>query len=238
MITASPERLNREPKLDQQPLKIIALGDSIVYGYGDPVGGGWVECLRRQWMMSPASGHVLYNLGIRGDRVSQVAERLEQEFRLRGEVRNKVPDLIILSVGVNDTPRLGRPDGRSFTDFSLFEKEIDSLLDQAQALCPVLFVGMVPVDESKMPFLDCFYFNHFDQYRYKQATKKACQARNIPYLDIFDAWLAQGEDWVRSHLTADGLHPNAQGHQAIWEAVNQWQPIRELESFVYTEIIS
>ncbi|MER3478464.1 MAG: G-D-S-L family lipolytic protein, partial [Leptolyngbya sp. ERB_1_2] len=32
------------------PLRILALGDSIVYGFGDPVGGGWVERLRRRWM--------------------------------------------------------------------------------------------------------------------------------------------------------------------------------------------
>ncbi|MCZ8162768.1 MAG: G-D-S-L family lipolytic protein, partial [Microcystis sp. LE19-196.1B] len=39
------------------PLKIVALGDSLVYGYGDPVGGGWAERLRRLWMDS--AGHAL-----------------------------------------------------------------------------------------------------------------------------------------------------------------------------------
>jgi lysophospholipase L1-like esterase len=212
----------------QKPLKVVALGDSLVYGYGDPVGGGWVEQLRRQWMMSEESGHILYNLGIRGDRTCQVAERLEAEYRQRGELRNQVPDLIILSVGVNDTPRLGRPDGRNFTDFALFTKEIANLLDKAQGLCPVLFVGMIPVNEAKMPFLDCFYFNHVDQYRYKEATKQACQQRQIPYLDIFDYWTERGEDWVNEHLTEDGLHPNVAGYRALWEDVMNWQPITQL----------
>ena len=44
--------------------------------------------------------------------------------------------------------------------------------------------------------MDCFYFNHFDQYRYKEVTKKACQSRNIPYLDIVDLWLGRGENYV------------------------------------------
>lgn len=57
--------------LSSQPLRIIAIGDSLVYGYGDKEGGGWVERLRRHWMNSPQD-HVLYNLGIRGDRTSQV----------------------------------------------------------------------------------------------------------------------------------------------------------------------
>ena len=52
-----------------QPLRIIAIGDSVVYGYGDYIGGGWVERLRRQWMSPVSKDRVLYNLGVRGDRV-------------------------------------------------------------------------------------------------------------------------------------------------------------------------
>jgi lysophospholipase L1-like esterase len=93
-------------------------------------------------MVRETNGHTLYNLGIRGDRVIQVAQRLEQEFRLRGELKNKVPDLIILSVGVNDSARLSRPDGKSFTDFDTFTRQVVLLIAQAQQ-CPVLFLGMV-----------------------------------------------------------------------------------------------
>jgi lysophospholipase L1-like esterase len=65
----------------RSPLKLVVLGDSIIYGFGDPEGGGWVERLRRQWMLPDSPGHVLYNLGVRGDGVKQVQERVEQEFR-------------------------------------------------------------------------------------------------------------------------------------------------------------
>lgn len=206
-------------------LRVVALGDSLVYGYGDPVGGGWVERLRRHWMSRENDGHVLYNLGIRGDRACQVAGRLQQEYRHRGELRNQLPDLIILSVGVNDTPRLGRWDGRLFTDFSVFQENIADLLDKARELCPVFFVGMVPVDEAKMPFLDCFYFNHIDQERFKEVTRQACQTRGIPYLDIFDLWMSRGNDWVREHLSIDGLHPNVQGYQALYHDVLTWSAL-------------
>jgi lysophospholipase L1-like esterase len=206
-----------------QPLKIIALGDSLIYGFGDPEGGGWVERLRRCWMLPDSAGHVLYNLGVRGDRILQVAQRLEVEFRHRGELRNQVPDLIILSVGVNDSARLGRPNGRNYTDFAVFESQIASLLDQAQQLCPVLFVGMVPVDEAKMPFLDCLYYNHADQYRYKEALKVACTERGIPYLDIFQQWINRGEAWRLKRISNDGLHPNTLGYQTLLEDVMNWE---------------
>lgn len=215
-------------QVNSHPMKIVALGDSLVYGYGDHEGGGWVERLRRQWMLPTSPGHVLYNLGVRGDGVKQVGQRLEQEFRHRGELRNRVPDAIVLSVGVNDSARLGRSNGRNYTDFDTFQLEMGALLEQAKQLCAVLFVGMVPVDESKMPFLDCFYYDRADQYRYKEATKLACQARNIPYLDIFDLWMGRGEDWVLKRLTQDGLHPNVAGYQALLQDVLNWQEMNDL----------
>lgn len=212
------------------PLKLVVLGDSIIYGFGDPEGGGWVERLRRQWMLPDSPGHVLYNLGIRGDGVKQVQERVEHEFRNRGELKNRVPDAIILSVGVNDSARLGRPNGRNFIEFDSFQRELANLLDQAQGLCPVLFVGMVPVNEAKMPFLDCFYYNHADQYRYKEATRIACMRYEIPYLDIFDMWMERGTNWLHNHLCQDGLHPNVAGYQTLLQDVLNWEPLTELVS--------
>ncbi len=223
MQTAKVLTLQKET----QPLKIIAVGDSIIYGFGDPVGGGWIERLRRSWMIPGSLGHALYNLGVRGDGVQQVSTRLESEFRLRGELRNRLPDLLILSVGTNDSARLARVDGRNFTDFDLFCDEIDRLLDQAVQLCPVLFVGMVPVDESKMPFLNCFYYNHADQFRYKEATRLACEAKQIPYLDVFSQWQAQGSAWCGDRVTKDGLHPNVVGYEAILDQVLDWQAFHD-----------
>ncbi|MBR8839763.1 MAG: G-D-S-L family lipolytic protein [Stigonema ocellatum SAG 48.90 = DSM 106950] len=215
-----------------QPLKIVALGDSLVYGFGDPEGGGWVEQLRRWWMLPASAGHIVYNLGVRGDRIQQVAQRLEVEFRHRGELRNRVPDLIILSVGVNDSARLSRPNGRNYTEFGIFQSHITSLLEQAQQLCPVLFVGMVPVDEAKMPFLDCFYYNHGDQYRYKEAIRLACAKHRIPYLDIFHKWMERGQAWRTKRLSNDGLHPNTLGYQALFGDVMAWEAIAPYNSLM------
>jgi lysophospholipase L1-like esterase len=90
---------------------------------------------------------------------------------------------------------------------------------------------MVPVDESKMPFLNCFYYNHTDQYRYKQATKLACEQRQIPYLDIFDLWLKRGENWLRLHLSTDGLHPNVRGYQALLHDIVNWEAYGTVQTF-------
>jgi lysophospholipase L1-like esterase len=158
----------------------------------------------------------------------QVMQRLENEFRHRGELRNRLPDLIILAVGVNDSARLSQLQGRNMTDFELFQSTITQLLDRAQRLGPVCFVGMVPVDESKMPFLECLYYNHADQHRYKEATRQICQSRQIPYLDLFDLWQSRGQVWCRSHISTDGLHPNSSGYRAILQDILSWEPMLHL----------
>ncbi len=224
-FTSSNNRVLQQKLQTKQPLKVIALGDSLIYGHGDFVGGGWVERLRRQWMSPQGEGHVLYNLGVRGDRTRQVAQRLEQEFNCRGELRNCVPDLILLSVGLNDSARVGKPNGKLYTNFEDFKQQIAYLLDVSQNLCPVLFIGMTPVDETKMPFMDCLYYNHFDQYRYKEATLQACQQRNIPYLDIFDIWLSRKTNWIDTQLGDDGLHPNVNGYQNLFADIMAWGSI-------------
>jgi len=122
-------------------LRLVALGDSLIYGFGDPEGGGWIERLRRRWMSPQGEDHALYNLGVRGDRVRQVSQRLQAEFSHRGELRHRVPDAIILSVGLNDSARLGRLNGKNFTEFENFQDDVSNLLDQAAELCQVYFVG-------------------------------------------------------------------------------------------------
>jgi len=223
LVISQPQSRQR---VSRPPCKIVALGDSLVYGFGDPIGGGWVERLRRHWMNPESPGPVLYNLGIRGDGVKQVSRRLEDEFRHRGELRNQVPDLIILSVGVNDSARLARPDGKNFTPFNEFQAEMVDLLRVARQLCPVLFVGMVPVDQARMPFLDCFYFNHTDQYRYKEATRLACEQQQIPYFDIFSRWLSRGDEWRQARLSQDGLHPNVTGYETLLDEVLMWPALQ------------
>jgi lysophospholipase L1-like esterase len=207
------------------PKKVVAIGDSLVYGYGDSEGGGWVERLRRRWLDPEQTGPILYNLGVRGDGVNQVAKRLEREFCDRGELRHRTPDVLILSLGVNDTARTGRPNGRPVTDLESFEQTLDRLLAQSRQFCPVFFVGMVPVNEAAMPHTDILYFSRREQSRYRDLTMSLCQAHQVPYLDLLSEWMQQGEEWIGDRLCADGLHPNALGYRSILNAVQTWQPL-------------
>ena len=219
----APQQLTKN--LVTHPKKVIAIGDSLVYGYGDSEGGGWVERLRRQWMDPATQGPILYNLGVRGDGVVQVSKRLEREFCDRGELRHRTPDVLILSFGVNDSARAGRADGRPITDINAFELALEQLLKQACTLCPVYFVGMVPVNESAMPFANILHFSQTQQRRYREVTLRLCEENQVSYLDLFEYWTQHDHAWVCDRLCADGIHPNVLGYRTILESVQSWKPL-------------
>ena len=206
------------------PKKVIAIGDSLVYGYGDSEGGGWVDRLRLSWMDPECPGPIFYNLGVRGDGVVQVAKRLEQEFCDRGELRHRKPDVLVLSIGVNDSARAGRPTGRPVTAIDVFEREMEQLLAQANQLCPVYFVGMVPVNEAAMPFANILHFSHVEQMRYRDITRRLCEKHQVPYLDLYEQWIQHDEHWISDRLCTDGIHPNPLGYRTILETIKAWEP--------------
>ncbi|MBE9063994.1 GDSL-type esterase/lipase family protein [cf. Phormidesmis sp. LEGE 11477] len=228
------QRISAQPQVQirTHPKKVIVMGDSLVYGYGDSEGGGWVERLRRDYLDPQQTGPIFYNLGIRGNGVAQVAERLQREFCDRGELRHRTPDLLVLSVGVNDCARAGRVNGRPVSDPDSFAQSLEQLLTQSRQLCPVLFIGMVPINEAAMPFANVLYFSRTEQQRYSQITRQLCEAHQIPYLDLFERWSQKSEAWQCDRLCTDGIHPNSLGYRTILETVKAWQPfVQELDSF-------
>ena len=201
------------------PRKLIVLGDSGVVGWGDPEEGGWCERLRRHWMGLP-QGPVLYPLGVRGDGLERVAARLQQEVSCRGELRRQLPQGILLAVGLNDTARVGRPDGRPQLDADAFLFGVQQLLQQAKALAPVLVLGLTPVDEAVMPYADVLWYHLEQVRRYEGLLEEACLEADVPFLPLLEG-LLQDPNWLH-WLSSDGLHLNSEGHRQVYERVRHW----------------
>lgn len=208
------------------PLRVIAIGDSSIYGYGDPEGGGWVERLRRHCMATGPQAPVVYNLGVRGDGVRQVSRRLGNEFACRGELRNRQPDRLLISVGINDSPRVGKPEGRNLLPYDDFCLEFASLLEKARSLAPTLCIGMVPVNEAAMPFAEVLWYDREEQRRYRTASRDICDRFGLPYLDLLALWESRGSAWWHARLSADGLHPNPQGYRDLFADILAWEPLQ------------
>ncbi len=207
------------PEAPAIPRKLVALGDSGVYGWGDPQEGGWCEQLRRHWMELP-TGPVLYNLGVRGDGLERLAARLRGEVLCRGELRRQMPQGILIGIGHNDLARVGRRDGRHQLGPDAFLFGLQQLLQEARAIAPVHVIGLTPVVEEAMPYAEVLWYGLEEVCRYEALLEEACLEADVPFLPLVEHMMG-GSQWPEL-LCSDGLHLNANGHRRVFERVRQW----------------
>ena len=204
------------------PKKLIIIGDSNVYGWGDPEGGGWCERLRRHWM--PLSHFpIIYKLGIRGDGLEKVAKRWKQEWQCRGELRRKVPDGLLLNIGLNDTARVGQPNGRPQLSSEAFKFGLERLLTDIKKETEVMVLGLTPVNEEAMPFADCLWYSNKACTDYENNIEETCLELDIPFLATHKKLITE-ENWS-TYICPDGIHLNSKGHDWMYNKVNNWKPI-------------
>jgi len=213
--------------------QLIVIGDSGVYGWGDSEEGGWCERLRRRWMQIPQAP-ILYPIGIRGDGLEKVAQRWKNEWGCRGELRRKVPDGLLLSIGINDTARVGRPDGRPQLSYDAFRFGLFQLLKQIKDQTDVMILGFTPIDETVMPFAECLWYSNEACSVYEAQIEEVCLELDIPFLALHKAMLSE-IDWLK-WIEPDGIHLNCDGHYWIFKKVMswpfrlKWAGLRELEN--------
>ena len=204
------------------PRQLVVLGDSGVHGWGDRDAGGWCQRLRLQWMATPHTP-VVYGLGVRGDGLERVAARWRSEWSHRGELRRHVPDGILLSVGLNDTARVGRNDGRPQLSLDGFAFGMGRLLEEIRQNCNVLVLGLTPVDEHVMPFAGCLWYSNRDIERYEAALGEVCHDADVPFLPLHQL-MRSDPAWL-SWIEPDGIHLNADGHAWIHRQLQAWSAL-------------
>lgn len=201
------------------PRQLVVLGDSGVHGWGDRLGGGWCERLRLEWMGLPQAP-VIYPLGVRGDGLEAVSARWRREWSCRGELRRQQPDGVLLSVGLNDTARIGRPNGRPQLSEEAYAFGMGQLLEAISRESNVLVIGMTPVDDHVMPFADCLWYANPVIEQYEAVLAETCREHDVPFLAMHRPVQAE-TDWL-SWLEPDGLHLNADGHAWMHQRLRQW----------------
>ena len=208
----------------QAPKQLIVIGDSSVYGWGDSEGGGWCERLRKKWM-SIENSPVIYPLGVRGDGLEKVAKRWHKEWECRGELRRKLPDGILLTVGINDTAKIGREDGRPQLSSDAFRFGLGRLLREVKRDVEVMVMGISPVKEDKMPFSKCLWYSNKACAIYEREIEESCLELNVPFLPIFNEMTNEPlwEDWIEP----DGIHLNSFGHSWIYQRVSNWPYLKK-----------
>jgi len=199
--------------------RLVVIGDSGVYGWGDRINGGWSQRLKVSWMDLP-NAPVIYPLGVRGDGLEKVAKRWHHEWSSRGEIRRKLPDAILLSIGLNDTAKVGSFHGRPQLSAEAYEFGLQQLLSEIKGKTEVMMIGLTPVDENVMPFADCLWYSNTLSTIYEAKIEEACLNADIPFLPLLNEMLSD-PDW-RNWIEPDGIHLNTNGHNWIFQKILNW----------------
>ena len=209
---------------NEVPRQLIVLGDSGVHGWGDREAGGWCQRLRLRWMNLP-NAPVVYPLGVRGDGLEHVAARWRSEWSCRGELRRQTPGGLLLSIGLNDTARVGRIDGRPQLDVEAFSFGLGQLLKEMTQEVEVFVLGLTAVDEHVMPFAGCLWYSNSQIAATEARMSEQCREADVPFLSMHQE-MQEEPNWL-TLMEPDGIHLNADGHHWLDQRLCEWAPLQE-----------
>lgn len=185
--------------------RIVAIGDSHIYGRLDAVNGGWIGQLRRR-LEGTYPQSAMFNLGIGGETTKDVLNRIKSELEPRK------PNAIIIGVGTNDARRRGGSKGKHEVDPKRFEKYLHKLVVISRALTPcVLIPSVLGVDEARTQKIDGFYYDNKDFKHYHDIQARLSQSMHVTFLDFFTA-LPMSDP----KISPDGIHLSTAGHESLF----------------------
>lgn len=165
------------------------------------------------------SWYFTYNLAVSGDTTEDLLERFEVETKQR--VKGGEETVFIFGIGINDSQFVHSQNDLR-TPPEKFKENIQKLIDLAQKFASkIIFVGFTPVDESKttpIPWNTEFSYKNENVKKYDEIVKSACKENNVYFVEIFNQVMKL--DYKK--LLEDGLHPNSEGHQRIFEIVKDF----------------
>lgn len=171
----------RAPAQEVTPLRILAIGDSLVQGYGLAQGEGLVPQLRRWLAEHDAPPVDLVNMGVSGDTTAGGLARLDWALA-------EGADAVILEFGANDMLR-GLPPAEARANLDAMLTALD------KRGVPVLLLGMrAPANYGPD------YQAAFDAIYPELAARHGA---------LLNPWFFEGAEGDPAKLQPDGLHPAA-----------------------------
>lgn len=199
-------------------MRVLVFGDSITQGFFDIEQGGWVNRIARHYeaeALKDLHGDWIevFNLGISGDTVAGVAERLTSETEAR-RYEEGTEFAFVISIGMNDVVSRGQEFDSSPKEYA---GNIKTIIQKAREFSQkILFVGLTAVDEKQTnPWRYSSSGKRWANDRIREFDTKLQDICNLEKLPIARVYEKFQEEMTKSDLLADGLHPNAKGHELI-----------------------
>ena len=200
----------------------MIFGSSITYGAWDSE-GGWANRLRSFLDQKNLSGQkdylLLYNLGIDGDDTVKILKRFNNESEARLAEWDNESTVIIFEIGINDSCYRETKNNPAVLP-EKFEENLTDLIKKTRegSVSKAIFLGLAKgSDKETMPFLGSTTGKCYDKENviiYNDIIKKVCEKEKVLFIDILDKMV--DSDFY------DGLHPNTEGHQKIFEIVKEF----------------
>ncbi|AEI46346.1 SGNH/GDSL hydrolase family protein [Paenibacillus mucilaginosus] len=217
-LTKPPEAVQEAPAApaeDDGKFRVLALGDSLTRGYGDPEGKGYAGYLADALKGKAKEEVVLENLGVNGQTSPQLAEMLGQAA-VQGQV--KAADIILVSIGGNDLFR----GGETLATLDLaavakiqeeYTKQLQGILGRLRELNPQANLFLIGLYNPFIELKDANVTSKIVRdWNYQAAETAAAYPKTVlvPTFDLFQLK-------VSDYLYTDQFHPNVQGYKLIAE---------------------
>ncbi len=197
-------------------LKIVAIGDSLIYGRHDAHAGGWIGRLRT-WLEKKNQWSAVYNLGIGGNDTRRLLKRMDGELSVRNF------NGIIIGIGTNDARQKSAINNDSQVPLDEFHANFYRIMEVANKYCSKIIVAAIPpVDEQRTTPLKSFYYLNQVNREYWRIEKSVSEKFNALFLDF---WPIVEKN--KEKIFSDGVHFNEDGHQFFFQHAS-----KQIETFL------
>ncbi|TDQ40329.1 SGNH/GDSL hydrolase family protein [Aureibacillus halotolerans] len=205
-------------------IKIVAMGDSLTKGVGDPTGrGGYLRFLKKDLLHSGNFNSInITNLGVTGLRSDELIKRLDRE-KYREALTSA--DQIYITIGGNDLVKIMYNNIMSLTitpfmaETEPYGKRIETILKETRKInkaAPIFLIGMY--NPFSKFFKDIDEMNTIVKTWDSESRSIVQQFDNITFIPIRDIFL----DTSDNLLYEDNFHPNVDGYKRIATRVDTY----------------
>ncbi|MFH2019264.1 MAG: GDSL-type esterase/lipase family protein [bacterium] len=199
--------------------RILIFGDSITWGACD-IEGGWATRLKKytdNQLINGKTGYdEMYVLGVSGDNSDDLVKRFNLELISR--IDDEMELVVLIAIGTNDS-KYSIITKENRVSISKYKANLTELITTSKKYTnKIVFIGLTPVDDKA---LSPDYLGEEDTYdnenvqKFNNALIEVAKENTIPMVELFDDLINKSS----SKLLSDGLHPNSDGHELIYEKV-------------------
>lgn len=174
-------------KNNSKEIRIVAIGDSITYGYPYTPKESWLHLAAKELAID------CINKGINGDTTVGMVSRFERD------VLKWRPSHVIIMGGANDASAAASAG-----------QVIDNIGDMAKS---AINSGVIPIIGLPIPCNDSAEEKLLGQYR--ERMRRYAADNNIEVLDFHTIMVDGSGLHIKNGLHCDGIHPNAAGYKVM-----------------------